>query len=445
MSVRHPPRSHPPPPLGFAASLPGMTQSVQAPCLANPSLGIFTIIWPCNNLNVDVSGPSNWQGSIEGAFTGWNSALNIPYVSGRIPHFDWTSDTGASEILVRVSGSPATWCGQFDRDSRGVGKHSITMSSGPCGEFGVVLKHEFAHAIGFTSHTVQGQAGVSEECVFPIASSGPEKNVLHANFCQHEVEYVYQAYGQRLGGFSPNSFWDHPVVTGYGTSPYSVSVDQGSSTQVTVDELRFDRGQQFPTPPGASAYAWSVLPPSLATVNSAGQVTGQLVGSGSIVIRPTAVPPVYIVSTDLLDRGHSLPITVNDTSAGCPPAPTLRVTSVTTDQEPAITSSGWHTFLASAVGCQGPVLYDWTFDPSKPGLPTTTLLNQQYQVTYSVPSGSYALSVTALPHHVADSTFGYPLIRFVNVCTSGAGGSLMYAQGSIPGEDAVAGCGGGPQ
>ena len=198
-------------------------------------------------------------------------------------------------------------------------------------------------------------------------------------------------------------------------------------------------------PPGSTPISWGVLPGNIGQVSSSGLVTGLSGGTGRLIMGVGAVDSQYFRSTTLILAKDSVPLVVSGgTPTGCEPAPTLRVTAITVDQEPAITFAGNHTFTATTVGCDGStVTYRWTFDPSKPGEPTTIFPSGLEAQIYNVPAGNYTITVTALPSDAGGT--GFATTRFVNVCTDppGGGGGLFGQKGGGVGTNAVGGCGGG--
>ena len=404
-------------------------------------------LWDCN-ATIAVTGPSAGSADIQAAMDQWNTALASDAVRG-IPRFVWAN--GTPDLVIQGDSSGVVCGHTFAIDTPIVMNiNSPTTCTHP-DIYGRILIHEFAHVLGFngtTAHTV-GVPGVSENCVInlprpdttggnPAGSTSPGVNTT---VCQHEIEFIYQVYGQRQGGFDQTAFWDHPIVTGLRTTPASVTVDKGSSVQVTVNQLSFTRGQLSTAPLDSTTFSWEPSNPALAAVDANGLVTGKGAGTGNVVITPNNIPSIYLQGTTLVADHFLVPLTVVDT-ASAPPGcgPTLRVTAITVDQEPAITTAGSHGFAATTVGCGGPVTYDWTFDPSAPGMTTTRLLDAAAAVSYPVAAGSYTLTVTALPY---DGSQGIPLVRSVNVCTGG-GLELLQApgSGSDPGTNAVGGCGG---
>jgi hypothetical protein len=262
---------------------------------------------------------------------------------------------------------------------------------------------------------------------------------VNSEVCQHDIEYIYEAYNQREGEFS----WEKHIVTGLLTTPDSVNVDEDATVSFVVDKLKFARSQQGDTDPGSTNFFYSTTPSGLATGTNE-VLTGEDDGIGVLNVN-VALPQQsqYLEGTTLFAKHHQVPLVVNPPP--CDPGnPPLRVTAITADQEPAITSVGSHSFSATHVGCPAgeDMWFDWTFDPSAIGMPTTTIDSVGANVSYPVAGGNYTITVTALP---SDSTgAGFPLIRYVNVCTDPPGGGLQLLQGpGDPGTDAVGGCGGG--
>lgn len=416
----------------------GPAQILLPPCDANPLSG-FSIRWTCDNLVVLVNGPTEFRSLIETSMTQWNDALDLDAVIHR-PRFGWTTNPANAQVIVNVTSSSTGYCGN---EGGLTSNRTINMFAGGCGTFGIVLTHEFAHTLGFDVHEFDDQAGVSTNCVFAIAQSGPEIGVLHSSFCQHEIEYIYQAYGQRQGGFVATAFWNHPIVTGLLTTPASISIDQGVSVNVNVSKLVFGNGQTQLADLGGTSLSWSVDPLGLASVTPTGgptvEVTGSAVLQGPGVVKVTVanVSGMYLRSTALFVNKHQIPLTV--TTPACTPGASPIVTAISVDQEPAITLPGSHSFTASVVGCVGAATYFWTFTPSLPGLPGLWIIDGSNPQTYNVPGGNYTLTVTVTPHN------GFAFTRFVNVCTSppGGGGGLFGQKGGGVGTNAVAGCGGG--
>jgi hypothetical protein len=162
-------------------------------------------------------------------------------------------------------------------------------------------------------------------------------------------------------------------------------------------------------------------------------------------VNVTVIPPplTYLRSTELIAEEHQIPLIVNEVT--CNPSVPLRVSAIAVDQEPAITSVGSHSFSETHVGCpDGDLWFDWTFDPSAPGMPTTTIdsVPEGTDPSYWVAGGNYTITVTALP---SDSTgAGFALIRGVNVCTDPPGGGFLILEGGgDPEPNAAGGCGGG--
>lgn len=256
----------------------GPAQILLPPCNAN-SLPGFTIRWTCGNLVILVNGPTAFQDAIEASLTRWNDALDLAAVIHR-PRLGWISNPAFADVIVNVTTSSSDYCGN---ESGTTGNSTINMFPGTCGDFGTALTHELAHTLGFTTHKFDGQAGVSEQCVFSIQAD----SVVHGSICQHEIEYIYQAYGQRQGGFTSTAFWDHPIVTGLLTTPFSISVDQGASVSVNVDKLFFANGQTQPADPVGTTFIWNVEPNNIASVSPSGVVTGLIADSGDVLIRST--------------------------------------------------------------------------------------------------------------------------------------------------------------
>jgi hypothetical protein len=310
------------------------------------------------------------------------------------------------------------------------------MFPGDCGTFNTVLQHELAHAIGFDEHAYTGQEGVSIQCVFSIQKEGENKDHVWSNFCQHEIEYIYAAYGQRQGNFDEENFWSKPIVTGLITDPGTIVVDQGASLSVDADFLQF-RGTETPpaTVVGTNLF-WSVTPPTRANVEPSGGPNVVVTGSGQEFgpgfVNVTVVPPplTYLRSTALFVEKHQIPLIVNEVA--CEPEDPVRVTAITADQEPAITTAGIHSFTATTI-CGQPTNFGWQFVPSSGG-GGVIIFDGTNPQTYNVRAGDYTLTVTATP-----PSPGVALTRFVNVCTDGG----MMLSVEDPGTDAVGGCGGG--
>lgn len=116
-------------------------------------------------------------------------------VGNNYPRFFWESDSLAADVTIQVIGSGNSWCGEFHPNSTLAPRHLLKMFPGTCGSFNTVLQHELAHAIGFTDHDFTGQEGVSIQCAFSIQNGGEFDGRVWSNICQHEIEYIYAAYG----------------------------------------------------------------------------------------------------------------------------------------------------------------------------------------------------------------------------------------------------------
>lgn len=292
---------------------------------------------------------------------------------------------------------------------------------------------------GQSSHTL-GQPGYSDHCASFLPPPGTGVN---GQVCQHEIEYIYQAYNQREGGFSQTAFWDHPVVTGVQTTPFKIDIDQGEAILFTVDKLQFLRGNRPSVDAGATTYNLRTEPEGLLGIGDS--LVGRNPGSGKLVVDVLTVPSEFIQSTELGVNHQLISLVVKDTTPPCNPFVPLATTAITADEEPAIINVGPHTFTATFDGCpNGQITFDWTFDPSALGMPTTTINDVVgTSTTYSVANGNYTLAVTARPSDT--QTTGFLMTRFVNVCTDppGGGGGLLLREDDGGGTNATAGCGGG--
>jgi hypothetical protein len=178
----------------------------------------------------------------------------------------------------------------------------------------------------------------------------------------------------------------------------------------------------------------SDIPESLRTALARRYDIGDVLGSGGMatVVNVTVIPPpiTYLRSTELIVEEHQIPLIVNEVT--CQPSDPVRVTAITADQEPAITTAGIHSFTATTI-CGQPTNFTWQFVPSSGG-GWVIIFDGSNPQTYNVRAGDYTLTVTATP-----PSPGVALTRFVNVCT---GGGMMLSV-EDPGTDAVGGCGGG--
>jgi len=245
------------------------------------------------------------------------------------------------------------------------------------------------------------------------------------------VEYIYQAYHQRIGEFVSESFWNRHLITGINTVDTLV-VEDGQTLPLAWDKLTFAPGQSVPRDPGGTSVTWTVTPGNIAeVVDSTGAVTGLEVGYATARGTLLSTPTSYLKSTwlNMPDVRHEVPVKVIACSGGTP-----RVIAITVDQEPAITTPGEHWFTATAVGCANG--YEWIFIPSFPWLAGDTVITPGATASFDVEDGDYTLTVTATP------IGGIPLIRFVNVCADN-GGLPLYEGSGLPGDpgtNAAGGC-----
>jgi len=420
--------------------------------------------WGCNKA-IRVSGPAAHIDDIQSAVDLWNAALVHDSVPG-IPSFLQVT-SGAVDVIVLATGSPgaADLCMAVDVISRPM----IVTNHGPCSSnadtYSRILLHEFSHVLGYNKSMEKvGRDGISDHCAFHLPDSdttGVPPNLIitpapvNGSVCQHEIEFIYQHYGQHDEPFDAFNFWNRHIVTGVNTMPDSVEVDVDESSQVVVTALTFDRsGSGINTVlPGSTPIGWQVLPSDLGHVSSSGLVTGDRSGTARVIVDVGTVASQYFRSTTLIRAKDSVPLVVLGSTPACGPGSTLRVTAITVDQEPAIIIPGNHAFTATTIGCDGsPVTYRWTFDPSKLGEPTVVVTAGSEVQVYDVPAGNYTITVTALPSD--DGGTGFTLTRFVNVCTDppggrsgglpgGGGGLQSLNKGGDAGTNAVAGCGGG--
>jgi hypothetical protein len=424
-------------------------------CIDPTNLSNFVGRWKCHELQIRLLDSTNGRSAdIQEALGEWNSVLGM-FAGAVVPRFSYTTSPTIGNIVVIKEDSTAPgagWCGATNwvigaPDTVRISKGPVCATFETNTDFGKVVRHELAHVLGYQiqAHNFSGSLGVSETCAVHLSPDG-EGNVVFAPVCQHEVEYIYAAYSQRVGEFDQSNFWNRHIVTGINTVG-SFDVEQGETLTLAWDALTFAPGQLPSALPGPTEAGWMADLGNIEIVDAMnGVVRGRFVGDDEAVATLSQVPSAYLKSTFLNLPGirHRVSATVLDSTSSCTPGiPPLRVTSITADQEPAITSVGSHAFTATHVGCpNGPMWHDWTFDPSAPGMPTTTLDSVGANVNYWVAGGNYTITVTAL---ATDSIGGFPLIRYVNVCTDPPGGGLAIreGEGGGGGTNATGGCGGG--
>jgi len=143
-----------------------------------------------------------------------------------IPRFAWTfgsANVVVSDVDVNDSESEPNWCGHSSSVSGG--SATVVLDHDPnCTNhdtYGSIMVHEFAHILGFpqSAHKI-GVSGVSDHCAIHLpdsASGGGGPFLLapvNSNPCSHEVEIIYEGYGQRSGPFVSTDFWGRHIVTG---------------------------------------------------------------------------------------------------------------------------------------------------------------------------------------------------------------------------------------
>jgi hypothetical protein len=237
------------------------------------NLANLTPIWGCN-AEITVSGPAGRSVAIGLAMTEWNNALASDAVQG-IPSFIEHTQ-GTIDLEIVDDGNGLLWCGQVDQISTDPIQLKITMTADTTActhedGYKEVLIHEFAHVLGYDGVNAQKVLGVSEvsdHCAIHLEGvTGVNDKV-----CQHEVEYVYQAYDQRAGG-SVN--WGKDIVTGINMVSGPISIEEEETYQLTWDTLIFNRGQTRFRLAGSTTTSWATMPQQgVVSVDTAGLVEG---------------------------------------------------------------------------------------------------------------------------------------------------------------------------
>lgn len=257
----------------------------------------------------------------------------------------------------------------------------------------------------------------------------PEEVRINGSPCQHEIEVIYERYVMRdpLG----SNFDQLHFVTGLFTSPFSLMLDVDESATITVSSLQHLRSGSLSSDSlGGSQFVWTSDAPLIASVIN-GIVTGVAAGSTTVrtKIASGTLPSGNIAGAIFGQKGQETSVVVPQ------PSGPFYVTAINVDQEPAIVTSGIHTFTAITTVPPPPFTsWLWTFVRSNTWPPDTTQQSGGATTTFDVLPGSYSLTVTANP-----STAG-PFTRSVNVCTEGGGGPEGPLFGGGIGTNKVAGC-----
>jgi len=259
----------------------------------------FFALWDCSQ-TVQFYAPAG-QIRIDAALAAaeWQQAADI---SG-LPQFYTTTDLGSAsaQITDLPSGATSPYCGEWS-DFNKVLTLKLGSTCNHPGGLQTLLRHEFAHAFGWTGTTahVAGQAGASDHCAIFLGVGQP----LNSSICAHEIEGAAAAYGLRS---LPSDFWSKEFVVGSVNTLSATSVAAGNTVTLSPGNWRLDRGGST-----SGTYTWTSSNTAVATV-SGGVVTGVAAGTTTITAHPSTSGSSYLFTTAFTTNGVSATVTVTNT------------------------------------------------------------------------------------------------------------------------------------
>jgi hypothetical protein len=312
----------------------------------------------------------------------------------------------------------------------------VTTCANHAATFQTTLIHELSHVLGYTSATLETQTSPTN-CVIHLGTG----NHVNSSVCQHELEYIYAAYGYL--SINTTTFWGKPVVTGFVGLPNSMALVEGDSQLVAATGLQFGRQLTGNQPLGSASVSWSTENDQVArpTSTSGGSAYVKGTGAGSTTVRAkvsSGLNSLYQRGAVMTHAGQEIAVTVT-------PAPTgpFKATSISGPSTP-VTAAGTYPLAANIVNLPGGTLevrWQVTYSNDSLGPFDTGYGPNAYPM--QVPAGSYNIRVTATPRsNLGNGYFqGIGTIRDFPVCTGGGGGGGdLAASEAGGGSDAVEGC-----
>ena len=410
----------------------------------------FDALWACS-ATVRVYGDTPFLAARIGApLSDWDNALVATGVNG-LPSFTTTNNASLANVSVTGVSGGTTFCGQYIAGTLTV----FDASTPDCdtfdntGSISDLLRHEFAHAVGWIggSHIGHdgGITGVSDHCALALPSSGG----FNTTICHHNIEGVLAAYGLRT--LSNTNFWQTPFVwTHNGPTSFSpINLQVTEKDTLVLGAFQKERG-------GMITGSWHSFSSdtSVATVFG-GVITAVDSGTATITIRPNPVSGHFLTSAF---GASTRTVQVNVTPQ--PPA-ALVVQDIEINTGLPITSAGTYTWTATlGSGDPSGITFRWVFEYSDNSPPDSVFIPARSSGDTVPPwiqpspytgaaagqsryahAGDYTIWVKVWP--IRDGIAGSPAAREFSVCTGGPALRATPEEGTKeppPGNDAVGGC-----
>lgn len=366
-----------------------------------------------------------------------SGAVTVPVLS----HGGITSNV---KIVVDHDGGPA-WCGATSIRSDQTATITLTgKSEGYClGHYSenkqAVLVHEFGRLLGFTSGSHEfGDLPTAGTCAHYLPPD--DRSNINSTVCQHEVEFLYAAYGLRADPSEFAAFWTTPIITGFdAASPLPVPY-QGSA-QIAYSQYVFANQPTFAStaPMNGAAVEWQAAAP--ASVGPSGLVTNGAVVASSVPVTGKLLnaPPGFQLGLAATSRGTTVTAQLAGPPPPTPPGPAFRISALNAPSVP-FTTSGPRAVTATIEDGGYPVGVWWWVTYSNHVLPDAFYTTSGTMLDVPVESGSYNIQITAEP--VNAKAHGTGFTQNFPVCTGGGGGldfSVAPLRDSVT-TDAKAGC-----
>lgn len=363
------------------------------PC--TPTTFSFRVCW-LGNSAIGIKVPSSVSEedfrAIEAVMLEWNKLLG----EGKpgVPSFNLGRGTGGNVDVVFAATSTSGYCGAMSGDRQ---HHTITLypsnharcTNSPIGGVEQVMRHELAHAIGWTDGAEGRQVvGTSDHCAVNNAGL-----MFRGQVCLHEVEGVFRAYN---GDSVPTEFWATAILKQTNLDTNQIKLSVGQTKQLAVSQLYSipPAAYYVALPATASMLTFRSAAPVVANVSGAGLVSALAAGSARIQVsgNPAQIPAGMMLWRPNRVKGDSVRVVVE-------PDTLLRVTNVTSQGAPPFTVGGTKTFVATVKGAlpSPAVQVTWAADFSYNGPGIDYSATGGTSTSIVVPGGSYRIELRATP------------------------------------------------